>query len=80
MFQVGKTFKLDNNNAKRAAELCFCDLLTEMVCEFPALQGTMGKYYAEADGEDADVAIALEEYYQPRFAGDNLPSTTLVNV
>lgn len=74
---LAKPLNLDANNAKRAAELCFCDLLTEMVCEFPALQGTMGKYYAEADGEDADVAIALEEYYQPRFAGDHLPSTTL---
>ena len=72
-----KPLNLDANNAKRAAQLCFCDLLTEMVCEFPALQGTMGKYYAQADGEDADVTIALEEYYQPRFAGDNLPSTTL---
>ena len=74
---LAKTFNIDNNNAKRAAELCFCDLLTEMVCEFPALQGTMGKYYAEADGEDANVALALEEYYQPRFAGDDLPTTTL---
>jgi glycyl-tRNA synthetase beta chain len=74
---LAKPLNIDANNAKRAAELCFCDLLTEMVCEFPALQGTMGKYYAEADGEDADVTIALEEYYQPRFAGDDLPSTTL---
>jgi glycyl-tRNA synthetase beta chain len=74
---LAKPLNIDANNAKRAAELCFCDLLTEMVYEFPELQGTMGKYYAEADGEDADVAIALEEYYQPRFAGDDLPSTTL---
>ena len=74
---LAKPLNIDANNAKRAAELCFCDLLTEMVSEFPALQGTMGKYYAEADGEDADVTIALEEYYQPRFAGDDLPSTTL---
>lgn len=74
---LAKPLNIDANNAKRAAELCFCDLLTEMVCEFPALQGTMGKYYAEADGENTDVAIALEEYYQPRFAGDELPTTTL---
>lgn len=74
---LAKPLNIDANNAKRAAELCFCDLLTEMVCEFPALQGTMGKYYAEADGENTDVAIALEEYYQPRFAGDDLPTTTL---
>ncbi len=74
---LAKTLNIDTKNAKRAAELCFCDLLTEMVYEFPELQGTMGKYYAEADGEDTDVALALEEYYQPRFAGDDLPSTTL---
>ena len=74
---LAKPLNIDSNNAKRAAELCFCDLLTEMVCEFPALQGTMGKYYAEADGEDSNVALAIEEYYQPRFAGDNLPTTTL---
>ena len=74
---MAKPLNIDTYNAKRAAELCFCDLLTEMVSEFPALQGTMGKYYAEADGEDADVTIALEEYYQPRFAGDDLPTTTL---
>ena len=74
---LAKPLNIDGNNAKRAAELCFCDLLTEMVCEFPALQGTMGKYYAEADGEDSNVALAIEEYYQPRFAGDKLPTTTL---
>ena len=48
-----------------------------MVGEFPELQGTMGRYYAEADGEDKDVAIALEEYYMPRFAGDALPSSKI---
>ena len=48
-----------------------------MVCEFPELQGTMGKYYAEADGENSNVALAIEEYYQPRFAGDSLPTTSL---
>jgi len=74
---LAKPLNLDIHLARRAAELCFCDLLTEMVYEFPELQGTMGRYYAEADGEEADVAIALEEYYQPRFSGDDLPSTTL---
>ncbi len=74
---LAKPLNIDVNNAKRAAELCFCDLLTEMVSEFPELQGTMGKYYAEADSEGADVATALEEYYQPRFAGDSLPTTRL---
>ncbi len=67
----------DVKAAKRSAELCLCDLLTDMVSEFPDLQGTMGRYYAIADGEDKDIAIALEEYYQPRFAGDKLPATTL---
>jgi glycyl-tRNA synthetase beta chain len=74
---LAKSLDVDLKHAKRAAELCFCDLLTEMVFEFPELQGTMGRYYAEADGENTDVAIALEEYYLPRFAGDNLPSATL---
>ena len=63
----------DKNLAARAAELCKCDLMTEMVGEFPSLQGTMGRYYAEHDGEPADVATALEDYYKPKFAGDTLP-------
>jgi glycyl-tRNA synthetase beta chain len=74
---LAKSLKVDDNNAKRAAELCFCDLLTDMVFEFPELQGTMGKYYATAGGENPDVATALEEYYRPRFAGDELPSSRL---
>ncbi len=74
---LAKSLNIDIGVAKRSAELCLCDLLTEMVTEFPALQGTMGRYYAEADGEKQDVAIALEEYYLPRFAGDKLPTTTL---
>jgi glycyl-tRNA synthetase beta chain len=61
--------------AQRAAELCKCDLLTAMVGEFPELQGLMGKYYAQHDGEPADVCTALEEQYWPRFAGDRLPDT-----
>ncbi len=63
----------DENNSKRSAELCFCDLLTEMVYEFPELQGTMGKHYAAAAGENEEVAQALEDFYRPRFAGDTLP-------
>jgi glycyl-tRNA synthetase beta chain len=74
---LATSLNIDSKTAKRSAELCLCDLLTDMVSEFPALQGTMGRYYAEADGEDANVAIALEEYYQPRFAGDTLPTTAL---
>jgi len=65
----------DPQLATRAAELCKCDLLTEMVGEFPELQGLMGRYYALHDGEPAEVASAIEEHYRPRFAGDELPST-----
>ena len=59
----------------RAAELAKTDLLTDMVGEFPELQGIMGSYYAAHDGEDAEVAAACSEHYQPRFAGDALPSS-----
>jgi glycyl-tRNA synthetase beta chain len=61
--------------ARRAAELCKCDLLTAMVGEFPELQGIMGTYYALADGEDPEVAAAIREHYLPRGAGDELPAT-----
>jgi glycyl-tRNA synthetase beta chain len=61
--------------AERAALLSRCDLLTGMVGEFPELQGTMGRYYAESDGEPFEVAGALGEFYLPRFAGDALPAT-----
>jgi len=61
--------------AVRAAELCKCDLMTEMVGEFPALQGIMGRYYANHDNENSEVAAALDEYYKPRFSGDTLPLT-----
>lgn len=59
--------------ADRAARLAKCDLLTLMVQEFPELQGIMGRYYAQHDGEAIEVARALEEQYWPRFAGDELP-------
>lgn len=61
--------------AERAAELCKCDLLTAMVGEFPELQGIMGTYYALADGETPEVAVAIREHYLPRGAGDELPET-----
>lgn len=60
---------------RRAAQLCKCDLLTSMVGEFPDLQGVMGSYYAQADGEPAEVAAAIREHYLPRAAGDELPAT-----
>ncbi|MBM0104118.1 glycine--tRNA ligase subunit beta [Steroidobacter sp. S1-65] len=65
----------DAELAARAARLSKCDLLSAMVGEFPELQGLMGKYYAQHDGEHAEVAMALEEQYWPRFAGDKLPAT-----
>jgi glycyl-tRNA synthetase beta chain len=61
--------------ALRAAELAKCDLLTAMVGEFPELQGIMGAYYAQADGEPQEVAVSLREQYLPRSAGDALPSS-----
>ncbi len=61
--------------AERAAALSKCDLMTQMVGEFPELQGTMGRYYALHDGEPEEVALALDEQYMPRFAGDRLPGS-----
>ncbi len=63
----------DKQQAVRAAELSKCDLLTEMVGEFPNLQGVMGRYYAQHDGEVAAVADAIDQHYRPRFSGDVLP-------
>ncbi len=59
--------------AEEAARLAKADLLTDMVGEFPELQGTMGRYYAQADGLAPEVADAIEDHYKPRFAGDSLP-------
>ena len=65
----------DRAQAERAARLAKADLVTEMVGEFPELQGTMGKYYARLDGESAAIADAVEQHYRPRFAGDALPES-----
>lgn len=62
---------------ERAARFAKCDLLTGMVGEFPELQGTMGRYYAEAAGEAPEVATAIGEHYLPRFAGDGLPASRI---
>ncbi|MBP6187981.1 MAG: glycine--tRNA ligase subunit beta [Azonexus sp.] len=59
--------------AEQAAVLAKADLLTDMVGEFPELQGIMGRYYAQHDGLAADIADAIEDHYKPRFAGDSLP-------
>ncbi|CCP04918.1 glycyl-tRNA synthetase, beta subunit [Erwinia amylovora Ea644] len=64
----------DVNHATRAGLLSKCDLMTNMVFEFTDTQGVMGMHYARHDGEAEDVAVALNEQYQPRFAGDVLPS------
>lgn len=73
---IAQQLQADESLAVRAAELGKCDLVTNMVFEFTDLQGTMGRYYAQHDGEAAEVAQALEEQYLPRFAGDQLPSTS----
>ena len=72
---IAKAMGVEAANVERAAMLAKCDLLTGMVGEFPELQGTMGRYYASADGEPDAVADAIGEQYQPRFAGDALPAT-----
>src|ERR1700722_10045877 len=64
----------DVEKARRAAHLCKADLLTEMVGEFPELQGLMGKYYARAQGEDASVAAACEDHYKPLGPSDRVPT------
>ena len=75
--KVASKIGADLAQTERATLLAKADLVTEMVGEFPELQGTMGKYYAQHDGETAVVAQALEQHYQPRFAGDALPETTV---
>ncbi|MBJ6608883.1 MAG: glycine--tRNA ligase subunit beta [Candidatus Thiothrix moscowensis] len=72
---IAQQLDADEALAVRAAELGKCDLVTSMVFEFTELQGTMGRYYAQHDGEAAEVATAMEEQYMPRFAGDELPAT-----
>ncbi|HZQ14504.1 MAG TPA: glycine--tRNA ligase subunit beta [Pseudolabrys sp.] len=66
--------KADPKKAERAAQLCKADLLTEVVGEFPELQGLMGRYYAEAQGEDEAVAHAIEDHYRPKGPDDLVPS------
>jgi glycyl-tRNA synthetase beta chain len=70
---IAGVLKFDVALAERAAQLAKADLVTNMVGEFPELQGIMGRYYALHDQEDPEVAQAIQEHYQPRFAGDALP-------
>jgi glycyl-tRNA synthetase beta chain len=72
--EIAASIGADVDQSGRAAQLCKCDLMTDMVGEFPKLQGIAGRYYAQHDGEPDAVATALEEQYLPRQAGDNLPS------
>lgn len=71
--EIAQQVGADRHEASRAAVLSKCDLMTNMVNEFPKLQGIMGRYYALHDGETENVAYALEQQYQPRYAGDDLP-------
>ena len=73
--EIAKKLHADETLASRAAELAKTDLLSDMVGEFPELQGIMGRYYATHDGENVEVAAACSEHYMPRFAGDALPQT-----
>ena len=73
--EIALLIDADRAHAVRAAELAKCDLLSAMVGEFPELQGIMGRYYASADGEPAEVATAIDEHYLPRGAGGVLPET-----
>lgn len=73
--QLGADLGCDITHVERAARLAKADLRTLMVGEFPELQGIMGRYYAQHDREPADVADAIAQHYQPRFAGDALPAS-----
>jgi glycyl-tRNA synthetase beta chain len=72
---IAKMLAIESVHIERAAMLCKSDLVTDMVGEFPSLQGIMGRYYAANDGEDGEVSSAMDEIYMPRFAGDCLPSS-----
>ena len=72
---IAKSIDGDVAKAKRAGQLSRCDLMTEMVYEFGDMQGIMGRYQAQRDGEDAEIAQAMDEFYMPRFSGDQLPQT-----
>jgi glycyl-tRNA synthetase beta chain len=74
---VARELGADLTHVERATRLAKADLRTDMVGEFPELQGTMGQYYARHDNEAADVSAAIEEHYRPRFAGDRLPGTVV---
>ena len=77
--EIAKQIDADEAKAKRAGLLSKCDLMTNMVFEFTDTQGVMGMHYARHDGEDEEVAVALNEQYMPRFAGDELPKSLVAS-
>jgi len=77
--EIAKQIGADEAKAKRAGLLSKCDLMTNMVFEFTDTQGVMGMHYARNDGEDEEVAVALNEQYMPRFAGDELPKSLVAS-
>lgn len=77
--EIAKQIGADEAKAKRAGLLSKCDLITNMVFEFTDTQGVMGMHYARHDGEDEEVAVALNEQYMPRFAGDELPRSLVAS-
>jgi glycyl-tRNA synthetase beta chain len=78
--KIAEQTSVDPELSERASILSKCDLMTQMVGEFPELQGVMGHHYALACGEHPDVATAIEEHYAPRFAGDCIPATDIGRV
>ena len=77
--EIAKQIGADEAKAKRAGLLSKCDLMTNMVFEFTDTQGVMGMHYARHDSEDEEVAVALNEQYMPRFAGDELPKSLVAS-
>ena len=77
--EIAQQIGADEAKAKRAGLLSKCDLMTNMVFEFTDTQGVMGMHYARHDGEDEEVAVALNEQYMPRFAGDELPKSLVAS-
>lgn len=72
---IAEQLSVNVDDVTRASALCKCDLVSEMVYEFADMQGIAGYHYAKYDGENSDVALAMNEHYMPRFAGDALPSS-----
>ncbi|MCI7719325.1 glycine--tRNA ligase subunit beta [[Pasteurella] aerogenes] len=77
--EIASQIGADKAKAERAGLLSKCDLMTNMVFEFTDTQGVMGMHYARHDGEDEEVAVALNEQYMPRFAGDELPKSLVAS-